>query len=55
MTVTVTKYGKQENVTVTAAEIAQYQNQGMGVDQVVDRVAKTLITALDREANDIPF
>jgi len=55
LNVTVTKHGNRQSVTVTPAEFAQYQDQGLTVDQVVDRVAKTLITALDREANDIPF
>ena len=55
MTVRVTKNGMVNQVTFTPDEIIEHANQGLTMDQIVDRAAKTLITALDREANDIPF
>ena len=44
-----------KEVVLTAMDIIEHANQGLTIDQIVDRAAKTLITALDREANDIPF
>lgn len=53
--IAVSKYGKYQKMIISRAEIEQLRDQGLTSDQIVDRVAKTLITALDREANDIPF
>jgi hypothetical protein len=55
LNVTVTKHGNRQSVTMSSAEIVEFQSQGLTMDQIVDRVAKTLIVALDREAEDIPF
>ena len=55
MTVTVCKNGVSDSAVYTTAEIAELQSQGLTVDQIIDRAAKTLIAAFDREANDIPF
>ena len=57
LTVRVTKYGKSQTVTITALEVHELRNEGLHAEQIIDRVAKTLIAALDREEeqNDIPF
>jgi hypothetical protein len=58
-TVTVRKNGLTNQATFTPADIIEHANQGLTMDQIIDRAAKTLIAVLDREieqdANDIPF
>jgi MoxR-like ATPase len=53
--VTVSKNGLTQNVTLSQSEMIDSLDQGMTAEQIIDRVAKTLIIALDREADDIPF
>jgi hypothetical protein len=55
LTVTVHKNGQTQNVVVPQTELVESLSQGLSSEQIIDRVAKTLIIALDREANDIPF
>jgi len=55
MTVRVYKHGQTNQVTFTPADIIEHANQGLTMDQIIDRAAKTLITALDREADEMPF
>jgi len=59
MIVKVYKNGLTNQVTFTPADIIEHANQGLTMDQIIDRAAKTLIAVLDREAeqdaNDIPF
>jgi MoxR-like ATPase len=55
LTVTVSKYGQTQNVVLTQTELVESLNQGLSAEQIIDRVAKTLIVALDREKDDIPF
>jgi hypothetical protein len=42
-------------VVLTQTELVESLNQGLSAEQIIDRVAKTLIVALDREKDDIPF
>jgi hypothetical protein len=53
--VRVTKYGHTKEMVLTAMDMVEHQGSGLTEQQVIDRVAKTLITALDREANKMPF
>jgi len=62
MTVRVSVNGRTKDVTITPAEIADYQDQGLNTEQIVDRAAKTLIAVLKNvhaentlDDNDIPF
>jgi len=55
LTVRVTKYGHTKEIVLTAMDMVEHQGSGLTEQQVIDRVAKTLITALDRETNDMPF
>ena len=55
MTVTVRTNKATDSVVFTTAEITELQSQGLTMDQIIDRAAKTMLAALDREANDIPF
>ena len=55
LTVRVTKNGQTQDVVMTAMDMVEHQGSGLTEQQVIDRVAKTLITALDRETNDMPF
>jgi len=55
LTVRVTKNGQTQEVVMTAMDMVEHQGSGLTEQQVIDRVAKTLITALDRETNDMPF
>ena len=55
LTVTVSKNGQTQNVVLSQNELIDSLDQGMTAQQIIDRVAKTLIVALDREADDIPF
>ncbi len=55
LTVTVSKYGQKQSVVLSRQELIDSLDQGMTAEQIIDRVVKTLIVALDREANDIPF
>ena len=55
LTVTVCKNGQTQSVVVPQSELIESLDQGLSAQQIIDRIAKTLITALDREANDIPF
>ena len=55
LTVTVSKNGQTQNVVLSQNELIDSLDQGMTAQQIIDRVAKTLIIALDREADDIPF
>jgi hypothetical protein len=42
-------------VLLTAMDMVEHQGQGLTEQQIIDRVAKTLIADLDREANKMPF
>jgi AAA domain (dynein-related subfamily)/CbbQ/NirQ/NorQ C-terminal len=53
--VRVTKNGETKAVLLTAMDMVEHQGQGLTEQQVIDRVAKTLIADLDREANKMPF
>jgi len=55
LTVTVSKYGQTQNEVLTQTELVEFLNQGLSAEQIIDRVAKTMIVALDREKDDIPF
>ena len=46
--VTVSKNGLTQNVTLSQSEMIDSLDQGMTAEQIIDRVAKTLIIALDR-------
>jgi len=53
--VRVTKNGETKAVLLTAMDMVEHQGSGLTEQQVIDRVAKTLIADLDREANEMPF
>ena len=53
--VRVTKNGETKAVLLTAMDMIEHQGQGLTEQQVIDRVAKTLVADLDREANKMPF
>jgi MoxR-like ATPase len=53
--VRVTKNGETKAVLLTAMDMVEHQGQGLTEQQVIDRVAKTLVADLDREANKMPF
>jgi len=53
--VRVTKNGETKAVLLTAMDMVEHQGQGLTEQQIIDRVAKTLIADLDREANKMPF
>jgi MoxR-like ATPase len=53
--VRVTKNGETKAVLLTAMDMVEHQGSGLTEQQVIDRVAKTLIADLDREANKMPF
>ena len=55
LTVRVTKNGQTKEMALTAMDMVEHQGQGLTEQQVIDRVAKTLIIALDRVANEMPF
>ena len=55
LTVRVTKNGQTKEMALTAMDMVEHQGSGLTEKQVIDRVAKTLIIALDREANEMPF
>ena len=44
-----------KSVLLTAMDMIEHQGQGLTEQQVIDRVAKTLVADLDREANKMPF
>jgi hypothetical protein len=44
-----------KSVLLTAMDMVEHQGQGLTEQQVIDRVAKTLVADLDREANKMPF
>jgi hypothetical protein len=53
--VRVTKNGQTKEIVLTPMDVVEHQGSGLTEQQVIDRVAKTLIIALDREANEMPF
>ena len=53
--VRVTKNGAMKAVLLTAMDMVEHQGSGLTEQQVIDRVAKTLVADLDREANEMPF
>jgi len=53
--VRVTKNGETKAVLLTAMDMIEHQGQGLTEQQIIDRVAKTLVADLDREANKMPF
>ena len=55
LNIRVTKNGQTKEMALTAMDMVEHQGSGLTEQQVIDRVAKTLITALDREANEMPF
>jgi len=55
LTVRVTKNGQTKEMVLTPMDMVEHQGQALTEQQVIDRVAKTLIIALDREANEMPF
>ena len=55
LNIRVTKNGQTKEMTLTAMDMVEHQGSGLTEQQVIDRVAKTLITVLDREANEMPF
>lgn len=55
LTVRVTKNGQTKSVMLTAMDMVEYQGSGLTEQQVIDQVAKTLVTTLDLEASEMPF
>jgi len=55
LTVIVRNNNGTKEMTLTPMDMVEHQGSGLTEQQVIDRVAKTLITALDREANEMPF
>ena len=55
LNIRVTKNGQMKEMVLTPMDVVEHQGSGLTEQQVIDRVAKTLITALDREANKMPF
>ena len=55
LNIRVTKNGQMKEMVLTPMDVVEHQGSGLTEQQVIDRVAKTLITALDREANEMPF
>ena len=55
LTIRVTKNGHANQMVLSAFDMIEHQGQGMTEQQVIDRVAKTLVADLDREANKMPF
>jgi hypothetical protein len=53
--VRVTKNGGMKSVLLTAMDMIEHQGSGLTEQQVIDQVAKTLVAALNREANENPF
>ena len=53
--VRVTKNGQTKEIVLTPMDVVEHQGSGLTEQQVIDLVAKTLIVALDREANEMPF
>lgn len=52
--VRVTKNNRANQMVLSASDMAEHQNQGLTEQKIIERVAKTLVTAIDRW-NDIPF
>jgi len=55
LNIRVTKNGQMKEMVLTPMDVVEHQGSGLTEQQVIDRVAKTLIIALDREANEMPF
>ena len=55
LTIRVTKNGHTNQMVLSAFDMVEHQGQGLTEQQVIDRVAKTLVADLDREANKMPF
>ena len=55
LTIRVTKNGETKAVLLTAMDMVEHSGQGLTEQQIIDRVAKTLVADLDREANKMPF
>ena len=55
LNIRVTKNGQTKEMVLTPMDMVEHQGSGMTEQQVIDRVAKTLIATLDREANEMPF
>jgi len=55
LNIRVTKNGQTKEMLMTPMDMVEYQGSGLTEQQVIDRVAKTLIADLDREANEMPF
>ena len=55
LTIRVTKNGHANQMVLSAFDMIEQQGQGLTEQQVIDRVAKTLVADLDREANKMPF
>jgi hypothetical protein len=55
LNVRVTKNGQTKETVLTPMDMVEHQGSGMTEQQVIDRVIKTLIATLDREANEMPF
>jgi hypothetical protein len=55
LNIRVTKNGQTKEMLMTPMDMVEYQGSGLTEQQVIDRVAKTLIVTLDREANEMPF
>ena len=53
--VRVTKNGQTKEIVLTPMDVVEHQGSGLTEEEMIDLVAKTLIVALDREADDIPF
>jgi len=55
LNVRVTKNGQTKETVLTPMDMVEHQGSGLTEQQIIDRVAKTLIATLDREANEMPF
>jgi hypothetical protein len=53
--VRVTKNGQTKEMVLSAMDMVEHQGSGMTEQQVIDRVAKTLIAVLDRGLDEAPF
>ena len=55
LNIRVTKNGQTKEMVLTPMDVIEHQGSGLTEQQIIDRVAKTLIATLDREANEMPF
>jgi hypothetical protein len=55
LNIRVTKNGQTKEMVLTPMDMVEHQGSGLTEHQIIDRVAKTLVATLDREANEMPF